>query len=395
MNLSTNFSEDLKVFLAKIEKSHFELCLVGGAVRDYFLKGIINKDLDFEIRQKKTYLSDGHLLQDLIILLEKENIEYELLPYSIIKFSFGEYDLEFSPPRIEHFKNNSNSHHNFFANLDFNLNYYDSFLRRDFTINSIGVELKTLNSDFQESLIDPYNGISDLQNNLLRSTNPNFYKDPVRFLRLIRFSIKLDLKIDQEIIDNLFKFDLSEMSYFHFWREVFKADAGKFLNLFYNLTNKHNIKLEGKLINSLLSMYPEKEIESFQDLVAYTFFRDPKKARNLTSILSIRDKFVDDLELYDGHYSYLINEFPVIKDHNPQDFFSNQQTLSYLKSLKFVDQHRELENYLRFSVSMHSSLPFDLTSLADIRIDKSTIELFSPELRSYVKYEKFLKNILG
>ncbi len=56
--------------------------------------------------------------------------------------------------------------------------------RRDITINAIA---KTAHGDF---LIDPFGGQADLQNKLLRHVTPAFREDPVRILRVARFSAR-------------------------------------------------------------------------------------------------------------------------------------------------------------------------------------------------------------
>ena len=52
--------------------------------------------------------------------------------------------------------------------------------RRDFTINSIA-------KDQNGRLIDPYNGIEDLERKIFRHTSPAFAEDPLRVLRFARF----------------------------------------------------------------------------------------------------------------------------------------------------------------------------------------------------------------
>jgi tRNA nucleotidyltransferase (CCA-adding enzyme) len=79
-------------------------------------------------------------------------------------------------------------------NVNFTSCILDDLKRRDFTINAMAF-------NFNEGLIDPFNGKVDLQNNLLRCVgNPNdrFEEDALRILRAMRFAIKYNLDLDDE-----------------------------------------------------------------------------------------------------------------------------------------------------------------------------------------------------
>lgn len=74
---------------------------------------------------------------------------------------------------------------------------YEDALRRDFTINALFYNIHTKEiEDFTE------HGIIDLQNGLIRTPldcNITFYDDPLRILRAIRFSNRLDFKLDEKM----------------------------------------------------------------------------------------------------------------------------------------------------------------------------------------------------
>ena len=71
---------------------------------------------------------------------------------------------------------------------------------RDFTINAIAFDI------VEKKLIDPFNGLDDLKNNILRCTiDPNivFNDDPLRMVRAFRFSYAENRKLDENIIKAL------------------------------------------------------------------------------------------------------------------------------------------------------------------------------------------------
>jgi tRNA nucleotidyltransferase (CCA-adding enzyme) len=72
---------------------------------------------------------------------------------------------------------------------------HDDLRGRDFTINSIAL---SLNPASRGLLLDPNNGVGDLERKELRAvSNYTLYDDPIRLLRLLRFKVRLSFTIEE------------------------------------------------------------------------------------------------------------------------------------------------------------------------------------------------------
>jgi tRNA nucleotidyltransferase/poly(A) polymerase len=143
--------------------------LVGGAVRDRML-GLPPKDYD--------YVIVGATQADVQRLLDDG---YTQVGADFPVFLHPETGEEYALARVE--RKTGVGYHGFVVEADERVTIEEDLARRDLTINSMAIEL-------DGELIDPYGGMADLHNHILRHTSPAFSEDPLRVLRLARFAAR-------------------------------------------------------------------------------------------------------------------------------------------------------------------------------------------------------------
>lgn len=212
---------DLPSFTAPLMEVLFPLgftpVLVGGVVRDYLLFKKIGKDWDIELTHSSLAwdLNSWKELGKALSALGK--VTY--LPYDIIRLEIDSFQVEFSPPRVEIFTDD-HSHKNFSVEFNYQLPFETAVQRRDFTINSMGLRFLTKKS---LEFLDPLNGLFHLREKVLHSSNPNFGRDPVRFLRAIRFLVKYSFTLSPELHSTLSAMKVSGFTPAYLWNEMQKS----------------------------------------------------------------------------------------------------------------------------------------------------------------------------
>ena len=172
-----------------------ETYIVGGAVRDCLMdRNRKNSDLDFVTLGCEMTLAN-----------EINNKINKNLKISRFK-KFGTAHINFNEINIEIVKARKESYNLSSRNPDVEPgNLLDDLKRRDFTINAIAVNLNDKN--FGE-LIDPFDGLNDLENKIIKTpTNPEITisDDPLRILRGVRFSSELNFEIDDSLLNAMIK----------------------------------------------------------------------------------------------------------------------------------------------------------------------------------------------
>ena len=216
-----------------------EVYLVGGAVRDRFL-GLPIEEKDWcvvgsspEEMKKRGFQSVG---KDFPVFLHPETKE--------------EYALARTEKKIKP------GYHGFDFNTSKNVTLAEDLKRRDLSINAMAI-------DRNDNLIDPYNGLDDINQKKLRHVSKAFDEDPVRVLRTAKFaarfhqlgfSIHADTqKIMKSISDNG---ELDHLVSDRVWKEMEQALSGNDPHVFF-------ITLQncGALIRLFPELYINKDVK--------------------------------------------------------------------------------------------------------------------------------------
>ena len=199
MKLQTDFSKILNKKLFHVLKNTAEevgvkAFVIGGFIRDSIMGREQKKDIDIVV------LGSGI---DLAKALQKRLTGSKPVQvfknYGTAMIHWEGVDLEFVGARKESYSPNSRNPKVTPGSLK------DDQNRRDFTINALAISLNQ--ADFG-AFIDPFNGLKDLENKILRTPlNPDktYSDDPLRMLRAIRFANQLDFTIETKSLEAISK----------------------------------------------------------------------------------------------------------------------------------------------------------------------------------------------
>lgn len=190
MKLQTDFSNTLqdplfKILKETVDEVDVEAYVIGGFVRDLILGRVQKKDIDI------VALGSGI---DLAKAVQKKLAGAKPVQvfktYGTAMIHWKDLDLEFVGARKESYIPESRNPEVTPGSLT------DDQNRRDFTINALAISLNK--ADFG-AFIDPFNGLDDLKDKILRTPlDPNitYSDDPLRMLRAIRFANQLNFEIE-------------------------------------------------------------------------------------------------------------------------------------------------------------------------------------------------------
>lgn len=282
---------DINTIVEKIYQAGGKLYLVGGSIRDE----IIGKEI-----YDKDYCVTG---------IEKEQFK-TLFPEAIERGkSFEVFDIggtEFALARTE--KKIGLGHKEFATTTSKDITIEEDLARRDITINAIAKEV------LAGKIIDPFNGIQDIKNKIIRATTSAFSEDPLRVYRVARFAAKTGFSVEKEtlkLMESLKQelITLSKERVFHEFEKALQTDKP---SVFFNVLRAANVldvhfKEINDLINSLQPVEYHPEGDSYNHTMIVV-----DKAATLTKDTSIRfaalvhdlGKGVTPKSMYPHHYGH-------------------------------------------------------------------------------------------
>lgn len=190
--------------------------LVGGAVRDMIL-GIPVHDKDYAV--------EGATQEDMLAA------GYTQVGNDFPVFLHPTTGCEYALTRVE--RKVGVGYQGFSFSTE-NVSIVDDLRRRDLTINSMAI-------DSNDVLVDPYSGALDIKNKVLRHTSEAFREDPLRVLRVARFSAKFgpEWTIHQSTIllmhSIIVSGELKTLTKERVWIETEKALSTKYPSIYFRI----------------------------------------------------------------------------------------------------------------------------------------------------------------
>jgi poly(A) polymerase len=178
-----------KIISDVCEKENLQSYVIGGFVRDLFLKRAC-KDIDVVV------IGDGiEVAKKVASIIGNDTKVSVFKNFGTAMLQFEDYQIEFVGSRKESYREHSRKPLVETGTLE------DDQKRRDFTVNALALNLSA--KHFGE-LIDPFNGLDDLQKKIIRTPlDPviTYSDDPLRMMRAIRFAAQLGFTIDKASFD--------------------------------------------------------------------------------------------------------------------------------------------------------------------------------------------------
>lgn len=168
-----------------------EIYVIGGFVRDIFLQRP-SKDIDILVVGNGIQFAEaaGKVLKSKVSIFKS---------FGTAMLKHGDLEIEFVGARKESYRSDSRKP------IVENGTLRDDQLRRDFTINAMAI---ALSPDSFGALVDPFNGIKDLDNKIIRTPldpSETFSDDPLRMMRAVRFASQLHFTIDESALEAMVK----------------------------------------------------------------------------------------------------------------------------------------------------------------------------------------------
>lgn len=189
MNYASHLQHPVfKVTQQIIDENELEAYVIGGYVRDLLLQRP-SKDIDIVV------VGNGLELAEKVAEKLRVKKVSTFKSFGTAHFRYKDLDVEFVGARKESYQRDSRKP------IVENGSLQDDQNRRDFTINALALDLR---KDTFGDLIDPFNGLEDLNSETIRTPlepQTTYSDDPLRMLRAIRFATQLNFTIEHESLE--------------------------------------------------------------------------------------------------------------------------------------------------------------------------------------------------
>ncbi len=188
-----NISENALKVLYRLHKAGYQACLVGGGVRDLIL-GLEPKDFDIATDASPEEVKS--LFRNCRLIGRRFRLAHVFFGREIIEVATFRGKGEGDDDERKESEQGRLLRDNVYGSIE------EDARRRDFTVNALYYDIK----DY--SVLDYLNGMQDIKQGLLRvigDAQQRYREDPVRMLRVARFSVKLGFKIHEETEKPLFE----------------------------------------------------------------------------------------------------------------------------------------------------------------------------------------------
>jgi tRNA nucleotidyltransferase (CCA-adding enzyme) len=195
MNYKTSLTNKIFEIISKASQElNVDSYVIGGFVRDLILKRDFKKDIDI------VAVGSGIELALKVSQLLPNNPKVQVFKtYGTAMLRFEDTEIEFVGARKESYNQDSRNP------VVENGTLEDDQNRRDFTINALAISLNATNYG---ELLDPFDGLIDLENKIIKTPlDPGitYSDDPLRMLRGIRFATQLGFTIEENSLNSITK----------------------------------------------------------------------------------------------------------------------------------------------------------------------------------------------
>lgn len=204
----------------KINNENGRLYMVGGAVRDKLIK-ITPKDYDYTVT--------GISSEKFVSLFPNAKMQGKSFP--VFNMENSEFALARKERKVE------KGHKGFEFEVGENITIEEDLKRRDITINSIAIDVLT------GEIIDPFNGVQDIKNKIIKATSKAFLEDPLRVYRVAKFASRFNFIVEENTLSmmNSLRDELTYLSNSRVYKELYDALLTKKPSIFFNTLRDANV----------------------------------------------------------------------------------------------------------------------------------------------------------